>query len=188
MLNVYTHNWWSLVLRGLLAVIFGVVAFIMPGVTWTALVFVWGAYAITDGIFSMIAGFRAPSGYKRWWLMLISGVLGVLAGVTAFLLPVLTGLFLILLMAGWAVATGVLEIVAAVQMRKYITGEWVLVVSGIASVVFGILMFINPYAGAVAVVWIIGSYAVIFGILTMILGFKLRILKHSTHHPTPHTA
>ena len=188
MLNVYTHNWWSLVLRGLLAVIFGVVAFIMPGVTWTALVFLWGVYAIVDGIFSMVAGFRAPSGYKRWWLMLVLGVFGVIAGAIAFLLPVLTGLFLILLMAGWAVATGILEIVAAVQMRKYITGEWVLVISGIASTAFGILLFINPYAGAVAVVWIIGIYAVIFGILMMILGFKLRTLEHSTYHPSPHPA
>jgi uncharacterized membrane protein HdeD (DUF308 family) len=188
MLNVYTHNWWSLVLRGLLAVIFGVVAFIMPDVTWTALVFVWGAYAIVDGIFSMVAGFRAPKGHKRWWLMLISGVLGIAAGAVAFLLPVLTGLFLILLMGGWAVATGIVEIVAAIQMRKQIAGEWFLVLSGIASVAFGILLFIDPYAGAVAVVWIIGIYAVMFGILMMILGFKLRGLEHSTHHPTPHPA
>jgi uncharacterized membrane protein HdeD (DUF308 family) len=186
MLNVYTHNWWSLVLRGLLAVIFGVAAFIMPDATWAALVLVWGAYAIVDGIFSMVAGFRAPRGHKRWWLMMISGVLGVIAGAIAFLLPVLTGLFLIMLMASWAVATGVLEIVAAIQMRKQITGEWVLVLSGIASVALGILLFIDPYAGAVAVVWILGSYAVIFGILMMILGFKLRSLEHSTHHPTPH--
>lgn len=188
MSNVYTHNWWALALRGLVAVLFGVLAFVMPGITLTALVFLWGAYAISDGILSIIAGFRAPKGDNRWWLSLLRGVFGVIAGVLAFVMPGITALFLLLLIAFWAVVTGILEIVAAIQMRKYITGEWLMVLSGIASIIFGVLLFINPSAGALAVIWIIGSYAFIFGILMIILGFKLRSLEHSTHHPTPHPA
>jgi len=189
MLNVYTHNWWALALRGLAAVIFGVLAFVMPIATWTALVLLFGVYALVNGIFAIIGGIRAPKDYKRWWALLILGIFSVIAGVLAFIMPDVTSLALLVMIASWAMATGIFEVVAAIQMRKYITGEWLMALSGILSVVFGVLLLINPFAGMLAIVWIVGIYALMFGILMLILGFKLRGLEHSTHHPgTPHPA
>jgi uncharacterized membrane protein HdeD (DUF308 family) len=189
MLNVFTSNWWTLALRGLAAVIFGVLAFFMPIATWTALVFLFGAYALVNGIFAIIAGIRAPKEFKRWWALLIVGIFSVIAGVLAFIMPGVTSLALLIMIASWAMATGIFEIVAAIQMRKYITGEWLMVLSGILSIVFAVLLLINPFAGMLAIVWIVGVYALIFGILMLILGFKLRSLEHSTQHPaTPHPA
>jgi uncharacterized membrane protein HdeD (DUF308 family) len=188
MLVVYTHNWWALALRGLAALIFGLLAFVWPGITLAALVFLFGAYALVDGAFAIVAGLRAPSDYKRWWLLLIEGILSIIAGVIAFVVPGITALFLLGLIAGWAIITGVLEVIAAIQMRKYVTGEWLMVLSGIASVLFGVLLLINPSAGALAVVWLIGAYAVLFGVLLIALGFRLRSLEHAAHHPSPRPA
>lgn len=187
MLIVYTRNWWTLALRGLLAVIFGVLAFVWPGITLLSLVFLFGAYAIVDGVFAIVAGVRRRE-QKRWWLLFIQGILGVIAGILAFTLPGMTALILLGLIAGWALFSGVLEIVAAIQMRKYITGEWLLALSGIASVLFGVLLLLNPAAGALAVVWIIGVYAVLFGVLLLALGFKLRGLERTPHTMSPKPA
>ena len=134
-------------------------------------------------IYETWVSFRGISGStKLTWLRVIAGVL-------AFIMPGVTSLVLLMMIASWAMVTGIFEIVAAIQMRKYITGEWLMVLSGILSVVFGILLLINPYAGMLAIVWIVGVYALMFGILMLILGFKLRSLEHSTHHPgTPHPA
>lgn len=188
MLVAYTSNWWALALRGLAAVIFGLIAFVWPGITLAALVFLFGAYAITDGIFAIVAGVRAPKEYKRWWLLLIQGILGVIAGLIAFILPGITALFLLGLIAGWAIVTGVMEIAAAIQLRKQIQGEWLLALSGVASVLFGVALLINPGVGALAVVWLIGAYAIVFGVLLLVLGFKLRGLEHRTHQRmTPRT-
>jgi uncharacterized membrane protein HdeD (DUF308 family) len=188
MLLVYTHNWWALALRGLAAVIFGLLAFVWPGITLAALVFLFGAYALVDGIFAIVAGVRATKESEHWWLLLIEGALSVIAGIIAFTVPGITALFLLALIAGWAIFTGVLEIVAAIQMRKHISGEWLMVLSGLASVVFGVLLIINPGAGALAVVWIIGAYAIVFGILLIALGFRLRGLDRSFHHASPRPA
>jgi uncharacterized membrane protein HdeD (DUF308 family) len=168
--------------------IFGLLAFMWPGITLTALVFLFGAYALVDGAFAIVAGIRAPKEYKRWWLLLIEGILSVFAGVIAFTVPGITALVLLGMIAGWAIITGVLEVVAAIQMRKYITGEWLLVLSGVASLLFGVALLINPGAGALAVVWIIGAYAVVFGILLLALGFRLRGLERAAHHMTPKPA
>jgi uncharacterized membrane protein HdeD (DUF308 family) len=188
MLLVYTLNWWTLVLRGLVAVVFGLVAFVWPGITLTALVFLFGAYALIDGAFAIVAGIRAPKEYKRWWVVLIEGILSVIAGVIAFTVPGITALFLLGLIAGWAIFTGVLEIIAAIQMRKYITGEWLMVLTGVLSVVFGVLLLLNPFAGALAVVWIIGAYAIVFGVLLIALGVRLRGLESSAHQVSPRPA
>jgi uncharacterized membrane protein HdeD (DUF308 family) len=188
MLHVYTLNWWTLVLRGLFALVFGLLAFIWPGITLAALVFLFGAYALVDGAFAIVAGIRAPKEYKRWWVVLIEGILSVIAGVIAFTVPGITALFLLGLIAGWAIFTGVLEIIAAIQMRKYITGEWLMVLTGVLSVVFGVLLLLNPFAGALAVVWIIGAYAIVFGFLLIALGVRLRGLESSAHQVSPRPA
>lgn len=187
MLAVYAHNWWTLALRGVLAIIFGVLAFMWPGLTLLSLVFIFGAYALVDGAFAIAAGIRGRE-QRRWWLLLIEGILSVIAGVLAYIWPGITALILLGLIAGWALFTGVMEIVAAVQMRKYISGEWLLALSGIASVLFGVLLLLNPGAGALAVVWIIGAYAIIFGGLLLALGIKLRGLERAAHQMTPRPA
>ena len=142
----FTTNWWALVIRGVAAIIFGILAFVWPGITITALVLVFGAYAIVDGIFAIIAGVRAPKSLSRWWLLLIEGIVSVAAGIVAFLMPGITALFLLVMIACWAIVTGVIEIIAAIQLRKEITGEWLMVLSGIASVVFGGLLLYDPAA------------------------------------------
>jgi uncharacterized membrane protein HdeD (DUF308 family) len=181
-------NWWALLLRGIAAIIFGILAFIWPGVTLLSLVFVFGAYAIVDGIFAIVAGFRAPAGETRWWWLLLVGAVGLIAGILAFALPGVTAFTLLMLIAAWAIVSGIFEIVAAIQLRKAIAGEWLLVISGIASVVFGVLMMLNPSAGALVVVWIIGTYAIFYGLLLSALGLRLRGWEHSHSHPAPHPA
>src|SRR6267154_137095 len=144
MLIAYTGSWWAIALRGLAAILFGILAFVWPQITLTVLVFLFGAYALVDGAFAIIAGVKSHGEYKRWWVLLIEGILSVIAGVLAFMLPGITALILLMLIAAWSIVTGVFEIAAAIQMRKYITGEWMLVLAGIASLLFGIALFVNP--------------------------------------------
>jgi len=185
MLLVFTSSWWALVLRGIAAILFGILAFVWPQITLTVLVFLFGAYALVDGAFAIIAGVKSHGEYKRWWVLLIEGVLSVIAGVLAFMLPGITALILLMLIAAWSIVTGVFEIVAAIQMRKYITGEWMLVLAGIASLLFGIALLVNPNVGALAVVWLIGAYSIVFGVLLLSLGVKLRGLVRAAHQMTP---
>src|SRR5437773_7759132 len=137
MLIVFSSSWWAQVLRGLAAIAFGVLAFIWPHITATVLVLLFGAYALVDGLFAIVAGLKSHSEYKRWWLLLLEGILSVAAGLVAFLAPGITAWVLLILIASWAIVTGAFEIVAAIQMRKYITGEWMLALAGIASMLFG---------------------------------------------------
>lgn len=185
MLNVYTGSWWALLLRGIAAIVFGLLAFIWPGITLTALVFLWGAYALVDGAFSIVAGIRSHGESTRWWVLLLEGILGVAAGVVAFLIPGITALVLLLLIAAWATVTGIFEIAAAIQMRKYIRGEWLLILAGIASIIFGGLLFLNPVAGALAVVWLIGAYAIVFGVLLVALSLRLHGMLRSHDQMSP---
>ena len=176
MLTVFTSSWWALLLRGLAAIAFGILAFVWPHITLTALVFLWGAYALVDGLFAIAAGVKSHSESKRWWVLLLEGILSVAAGVVAFVVPGITALVLLLLIASWAIVTGAFEIGAAIQLRKYIKGEWLLGLAGVASVIFGIALFLNPAAGAVALVWLIGAYAIVFGVLLVALGLRLHSL------------
>lgn len=185
MLNIYTGSWWALLLRGIAGVVFGVLAFVWPRITLTALVFLWGAYAFVDGAFAMIAGVRSYGESRRWWVLLIEGVLGLAAGVIAFMIPGITALVLLLLIAAWAIVTGIFEIVAAIQLRKYIRGEWLLILAGIASIIFGALLFFNPTAGALAVVWLIGAYAIVFGVLLIALSLRLHGMMRSPDQMSP---
>jgi uncharacterized membrane protein HdeD (DUF308 family) len=176
MFLVQTRHWWMLLLRGLFAIVFGVMAFGWPRITLTVLVLLFGAYVLVDGAFAIAAAVTAPKELKHWWALLIEGLLGIAAGVLTFLWPAITALVLLWLIAFWAVLTGVFEIAAAVQLRKIIAGEWLLIVSGILSVFFGLLLIVMPVAGALAVVWLIGTYAVIFGVLLCALAITLRSL------------
>jgi uncharacterized membrane protein HdeD (DUF308 family) len=165
------RNWWAVALRGLFAVLFGVMALVWPGITLEVLVWLYGAYALADGIFAVIA---ALSGAGETWLLLLEGVVGIAAGVVTFLWPGITALILLFLIAGWAIVTGIFEIMAALRLRRTIRGEFWLVLSGILSVLFGLFLAIWPGEGALAVVWVIGLYAILFGVTLLALGFRLR--------------
>ena len=167
-------NWWLLALRGLVAVLFGVLAFMWPGATLITLVWLFGAFALVNGILSLVLAAKTPKGYPKVGSLILGGLLGILAGLLAFVMPGITALGLLILIAAWAIATGVMELMAAVRLRKIITNEWLLVLAGIASVVFGVLLLFQPAAGALALIWLIGAWALVFGILLMILAFRMR--------------
>jgi uncharacterized membrane protein HdeD (DUF308 family) len=177
MLDYYVRYWWTVALRGALAVLFGLAAWIWPDVTIRVLVLLFGFYALVDGLLALAAammGGRLASGRRGW--LIFEGVAGVAAGVVTFIWPEITTLVLLYLIAFWAIATGVLEVVAAVLLRRELRGEWLLALGGIISVLFGLFLVIRPGDGAIAVAWLIGLYAIIFGIALIALGFRLRQL------------
>lgn len=174
MLSNLSRYWWLLALRGAAAIIFGILAFVWPGLTLGALVILFGVYVLIDGVSNIITSFSHRETNDRWWVMLLEGLVGVVAGILTFIYPGISAIILLYFIAAWAILTGILEIVAAIRLREEITGEWALALGGIASVIFGILLIIFPGTGALAVVWIIGSYAILFGALLIYLAFKVR--------------
>ncbi|HEX8967837.1 MAG TPA: HdeD family acid-resistance protein [Chloroflexota bacterium] len=166
------RHWWVIALRGVAAILFGVLAFAWPGITLAVLVFLFGFYALVDGVLNIIAALRGDSHHR--WALLLEGVVSVLAGLAAFVWPGLTALVLLYIIAFWAIVTGILEIVAAVRLRRAITNEVALIIGGILSVLFGIVLLVAPGAGALAVVVLIGIYAVIFGLTLLGLAWRLR--------------
>lgn len=164
---------------------FGLAAFFLPGITLTVLILLFGAFALVDGVFAIVAAVRTRRRNERWWLLLAEGVLGVLAGIVAFIWPGLTALALLYLVAAWAIITGILEIVAAIRLRQEIVGEWALILSGVLSVIFGVLLAVLPGVGILALLWLIGAYAVAFGVLLIILAFRVRNELESEGGETP---
>jgi uncharacterized membrane protein HdeD (DUF308 family) len=179
MLTQLTRNWWAVALRGVVALLYGVLALVWPGLTLEILVLFFGAYALVDGVFAIIAALTNRAGPDRWWVLLLEGLVGIAAGIITFLRPGLTTLVLLYVIAFWAIVTGVLEIVAAIRLRKEIQGEWMLALSGIASLALGVLLLLFPATGALTVAWLIGIYAILFGVMLLSLGLRLR--KHDTH-------
>lgn len=178
MLADLARNWWVLVLRGVIGVLFGLAAFFWPGITLLALVLLWGAYALLDGIFALVAAVKKTDRQTPTWALVLEGIAGILAAVLAVVWPGITALVLVYLIAAWAIVTGILEIVAAIRLRREIPGEWLLGLSGVLSLLFGLYVAVFPGAGALAIVWIIGAYAIVFGILLIALGFRLRGFLH----------
>jgi uncharacterized membrane protein HdeD (DUF308 family) len=172
-LSVVTGNWWVLALRGVLAVLFGLLAFIAPVATLTVLVLFWGAFALVDGIFAIVAAFRVAGGRGRWWLI-IEGVLGILAGIVTFLYPGLTALVLLYIIAFWAILLGIMRIVTAISLRREIQNEWLMILGGALTVIFGILLIVLPGPGLLSLTWLIGIWALIFGIALIALAFRVR--------------
>ena len=172
MLPTLAGNWWALLVRGIAAVLFGLAALFWPSLTLFMLIVFFGAYVLVDGIFALVAGIRG-SGSRRW-LLLAEGVLGVLAGLIALFWPGMSALVLMYVIAAWAIFTGILKVVMALSLRREIENEWLMVLSGVLSVLVGAILAVLPGAGLLALVWLIGIYAVIFGFALIVMGFRVR--------------
>lgn len=175
MIHALAENWWLILLRGLCAIAFGILAFVWPGVTVMTLVIMYGAFALADGILALIAAVKGEAPAPRWWLALV-GLIGIAAGAMTFLWPGITALILLLLIASWSIVSGIFQIIGAIRLRKEIEGEWLLIASGVISVLFGILLILRPEAGALALISVIGAFAIVYGAL--IVGFSLRLRRH----------
>ena len=174
MVRNLAQNWWALVIRGVAGVLFGIGALVWPPAAVAALVLLFGAYALVDGIFNIVAAVHAPREGRRWGWLMVSGVIGIATGLITFFFPGITALALVVLVASWSVVTGVAEIVAAIRLRKQIRHEWLWILSGLLSVAFGVLLFLLPAAGAVALAIWIGAYMLVFGALLIAFGVRLR--------------
>ena len=177
-LRELAENWWLLLLRGIAAIAFGILAFVWPGLTLLALTLMWGIYAIADGVLALWAAI-ASKGHERaprWWLGVV-GVAGLVAGLLTFVWPGMTALILLMFIASWAIVIGVLQIWGAIRLRKEIEGEWLLGLSGLLWVAFGVIMFVQPGAGALALIWWIGSFAILAGCVYIALAFQLKKYK-----------
>jgi len=172
------QNWWSLVIRGLVGICVGVIAFVWPGITLAALVLLFGAYALIDGVVSLAGAVKAARAHERWLVLVLEGIAGIVSAAITVLWPGVTAFALIWIIAAWALATGLFEIAAAIRLRKHIAGEWLLALSGVVSILFGFLMIVFPLAGALAIAYMVGTYAFVFGVLLVALGFRLRNWSH----------
>ena len=169
MIGTLARHWWVVLLRGVAAILFGLMAYAWPGVTIAVLVLFWGAYALVDGIFEVVAGVRA-----KWGSLILLGILGIAAGVITFFWPGITAIALLYIIAFWAIVAGVMQIAAAIRLRKEIQGEWLWILSGLCTVILGCLLIARPGAGAISLIWLIASFAIAWGILLVILALKLK--------------
>lgn len=177
MAEILRKSWWLLVLRGVAAIVFGVLTFVWPGPTLAALVILFGVYALVEGTFAIATGvFGGPLSGSSRWLLALEGLAGVIIGVMTFFAPNITVVGLLYYIGAWAIVTGIFEVVAAIQLRKEISDEWRLIFDGILSLALGVLVFIYPGASALSILWLIGIYAVVFGATTVALGLRLKRL------------
>jgi len=174
MLTALARNWWVVLLNGLAAIAFGILAIAWPGPTLLVLIILFGAYCLADGITAIYASFARNEKGATWWQMLLLGVVSILAGIAAFAWPGLTALALVMVIAAWSVVHGIFEIIAAIELRKVIDNEWLLALAGVVSILFGIVLFARPGEGALALVWVIGFFAIARGVLLVMLSFRLR--------------
>jgi uncharacterized membrane protein HdeD (DUF308 family) len=172
--TLLANNWSFLVIRGLIAILLGVVALTLPAVAFGALVLLFGAYALIDGVTNLVGAWRAAEAHERWTALIIEGIVGILIAVVTIFWPAITALALMYLVATWALITGVLEIAAAIRLRKYIANELLLALSGVASLIFALILLAFPVAGALAIALWIGIYSLIFGSLLVALGIRMR--------------
>jgi uncharacterized membrane protein HdeD (DUF308 family) len=176
LLETLKRHWWVPVLRGVAAIIFGIMAFLYPGLTAAVLVLLFGAWVLVDGIFRVIGAIGHRSSDKEWGFDLIIGIVGIIIGFLTFVRPGITALALVIYIAAWALMIGATEIALAIKLRREIKGELFLILMGVVSILFAIMLLWNPLPGALALVWLIGSYAIVFGVLGIIFGFRLRSL------------
>ena len=178
MLHALAKNWWLVLLRGIAGIVFGVLAFAWPGLTLLTLVLFYGAYALIDGVAALACAFTGRARPVPTWWLIIVGVLGIAAGLLTFLWPGITAFVLILFIGAWAIAHGIFEIIGAIQLRHEIDNEWMLILAGALSVIFGIIVLAAPGAGALGLIWAIGAYSIVFGALLVGLSLRLRTHRH----------
>jgi uncharacterized membrane protein HdeD (DUF308 family) len=183
MLHALARNWWLILLRGICAILFGVLAFIWPGITLLTLALLYGIFALIEGALALAAAIMGGAPAPRWWLAVV-GLLGIAVGILTIIMPGITAFILVLFVAAWAIISGIMQIVGAIRLRKEIDNEWMLVAVGVISVAFGVLVALQPMLGALSLVFVIGAYAIIYGIALVALAFRLR--GHS--HPAPASA
>ncbi len=177
MITEMSKNWWLFLVRGLAAIAFGVLALIWPAPAWFALVVLFGVFALLDGLFSLVAGIDFLRYFDRGWAVVLEGVMGIVIGILTLIWPGQASQVLFYFVAAWAIGTGIFEIVTALRVRVFIPGEWTMVFAGVLSILCGILMFVFPLAGIVALVWVIGIYAVVYGIMQMVFSARLNGLR-----------
>lgn len=180
MAKILAMNWWALALRGVAGVVAGVMAWALPELTLFGLTALFGAYALIDGILSLVAAFRAARHREHWWPLLLEGIAGVGVGAATVARPDITLFALLYAVGAWAVITGGLEIFAGFHLRRSLADEWLLVMTGVASVGFGVLLFLAPAPGSVVLASWIGVYLVVFGILMLALALRLRSWDRAT--------
>ncbi|HYB43178.1 MAG TPA: HdeD family acid-resistance protein [Candidatus Methylomirabilis sp.] len=174
---ILARNWWALALRGAAAIVFGAIALLLPGFMLVWLLLLFGAYALVDGVFAIVAGLRAAQRHERWWPFALEGLADIAIGVITFAAPGATAFVLLCLVSAWAILTGVLRISAAIRLRREISGEWLLALNGVLSVLLGIFLVAWPTAGLVSLVWLLGAFAIVFGIT--LVGLALRVRGHA---------
>jgi uncharacterized membrane protein HdeD (DUF308 family) len=177
-LDILGRTWWVMLLRGIAAIVFGVIAVAWPGLTVFVLVILFGAYTLVDGIIEIWSGLQARNVHDRWWVEILIGLAGVVAGILVMTWPGVSALALMYVIAAWMVVTGVLQIIQAIRLRREISNEWLLGLSGALSLLLGAYFFAFPGSGAISLVWVIGIYAIMFGILLMIFSFRVKNLKN----------
>src|SRR6059058_1475424 len=177
LIETLKRHWWVPVLRGIAAIVFGVIAFVYPGLTVAVLVLLFGAWVLVDGVFRVVGAIGHRASDPEWGFHLVIGILGIIIGFLTFHASRITALAPVIYIAAWALMIGATEIALAIKLRREIKGEWFLILMGLASILFAGLLFWNPLAGAAALIWIIAWYAVIMGVLAIIFGFRLRSLR-----------
>lgn len=170
MLDVLTQKWWAVALRGIAAIVFGSVALVFPGATLVSLAVVFGAYAFVSGVFALVAAFGSRGRDAVWYVL--DGVLGIAVGLATFFFPGMAAQALVFLIGVWAILTGIFEVIAGFELP--LKRDWLLVIAGMASIIFGVLVFVYPGSGALAIVWLIGIYALVFGVTMLVFGIRLR--------------
>ena len=181
MLDVLTQKWWAVALRGIVAIVFGIVALVFPGATLVSLAIVFGAYAFVDGVFAVVSAFGHREREAVWYVL--EGILGIAVGVATLFYPGLAAQALVYLVGIWAILTGIFEVIAGYELP--VSWDWLLILAGVLSIGFGVLVFTYPGSGAVAVVWLIGIYALVFGVTMLVFGIRLRGMRGK---PTTQTA
>lgn len=176
LLAALSRYWWLILLRGIAFILFGVLAFAWPGITLVTLILFYGAFVLIDGVLALAHAVMGGNMASRWWLALI-GIAGIAFGLLTFMWPGVTALVLLWFIASWAIVLGVFQILGAIRLRKEIDNEWTLILGGIISVLFGLVLFVAPGAGALAFVWVIGIFAIVFGLLMVMA--SLRLKKHA---------
>src|SRR5881396_1139874 len=177
MIEALKRNWWVLVIRGICGIVFGVITLAYTGLALATLVLLFGAWVLIDGVFRIVGATAGRASDPDWGFHLVIGILGIIVGLLTFRAPGITALALIIYIAAWALMIGATEIALAIKLRKEIKGEWLLILMGLLSIIFAVLLLWNPAPGALALLWLIASYAIVLGILAIIFGFRLRSLR-----------